>query len=116
MPEDEKLEAISEALVRLLRRQDEMENRFARMEAARGIRARPSAGRLDSTADAAAASSARPSFNPRRRADAHTISAASPAHSASPARNAHRTQLDQHYRRRHVDLWRGVLFQIRGRQ
>jgi uncharacterized membrane protein len=41
MPEDERLEAISEALVRLLRRQDEIENRFARMEAAMGIRAVP---------------------------------------------------------------------------
>jgi uncharacterized membrane protein len=37
MPEDERLEAISEALARLLRRQDEIETRFARMEAAMGI-------------------------------------------------------------------------------
>jgi uncharacterized membrane protein len=43
MPEDERLEAISEALARLIRRQDEyqeqMEVRFARMEAAMGIAA-----------------------------------------------------------------------------
>jgi uncharacterized membrane protein len=43
MPEDERLEAISEALARLLRRQDErqqeIEARFARIEAALGIHA-----------------------------------------------------------------------------
>lgn len=44
MPEDERLEVISEALAKLLRRQDEMEARFARMEAAMGIQeARPPA-------------------------------------------------------------------------
>jgi uncharacterized membrane protein len=41
MPEDERLEAISEALARLLRRQDEIEARFARMEAAMGIHTAP---------------------------------------------------------------------------
>jgi len=41
MPEDERLEAISEALAKLLRRQDEIEGRFARMEAAMGIHAAP---------------------------------------------------------------------------
>src|SRR5271154_2946051 len=45
MPEDERLEAISEALARLLRRQDdrqeEIEARFARIEAALGIHATP---------------------------------------------------------------------------
>jgi uncharacterized membrane protein len=41
MPEDERLDAISEALARLLRRQDEIESRFARMEAAMGIRTSP---------------------------------------------------------------------------
>lgn len=41
MPEDERLEAISEALARLIRRQDEMESRFARMEAALGIHTAP---------------------------------------------------------------------------
>ena len=43
MPEDDRLEAISEALARLIRRQDERQHeidaRFARMEAALGIRA-----------------------------------------------------------------------------
>src|ERR1700734_576179 len=43
MPEDQRLEAISEALARLLRRQDEHEReidaRFARIEAALGIHA-----------------------------------------------------------------------------
>jgi len=39
MPEDERLEAISEALARLLRRQDDLEARFTRMEAAMGIHA-----------------------------------------------------------------------------
>src|SRR5580704_2321431 len=43
MPDDERLEAISEALARLIRRQDErqqeMETRFARIEAALGIHA-----------------------------------------------------------------------------
>jgi uncharacterized membrane protein len=43
MPEDERLEAISEALARLIRRQDEMERRFARMEAAMGIETAPAA-------------------------------------------------------------------------
>jgi uncharacterized membrane protein len=45
MPEDERLEAISEALARLLRRQDERQQeidaRFARIEAALGIHAAP---------------------------------------------------------------------------
>jgi Predicted membrane protein (DUF2339) len=41
MPEDDRLEAISEALARLLRRQDEIENRFARMEAVMGIQPAP---------------------------------------------------------------------------
>jgi uncharacterized membrane protein len=41
MPEDERLEAISEALARLLRRQDEIELRFERMEAAMGIHTAP---------------------------------------------------------------------------
>jgi uncharacterized membrane protein len=41
MPEDDRLEAISEALARLLRRQDEIESRFARMEAAMGIHTAP---------------------------------------------------------------------------
>ncbi len=41
MPEDQRLEAISEALARLLRRQDEFEARFARLEAAMGIHAAP---------------------------------------------------------------------------
>jgi uncharacterized membrane protein len=37
MPEDERLEAISEALARLIRRQDELEARFMRMEAGAGV-------------------------------------------------------------------------------
>jgi uncharacterized membrane protein len=41
MPEDERLEIISEALAKLLRRQDEMEARFARLEATMGIRPAP---------------------------------------------------------------------------
>ncbi|HTB12070.1 MAG TPA: DUF2339 domain-containing protein [Bryobacteraceae bacterium] len=45
MPEDERLEAISEALARLIRRQDERQQeidaRFARIEAALGIHAAP---------------------------------------------------------------------------
>jgi uncharacterized membrane protein len=43
MPEDERLEAISEALAKLLRRQDEIEIRFARMEAAMGAHTAPPA-------------------------------------------------------------------------
>ncbi|MGA3202644.1 MAG: hypothetical protein ABSF12_09130 [Bryobacteraceae bacterium] len=45
MPDDERLEAISEALARLLRRQDEyqqqVDGRFARLEAAAGISSAP---------------------------------------------------------------------------
>ncbi len=45
MPDDERLEAISEALARLIRRQEErqqeIETRFARIEAALGIHAAP---------------------------------------------------------------------------
>jgi uncharacterized membrane protein len=41
MPEDERLEAISAALARLLRRQDEIEQRFEKMEAAMGIHPAP---------------------------------------------------------------------------
>jgi uncharacterized membrane protein len=41
MPDDERLEAISQALARLLRRQDEIESRFTRMEAAMGIHTAP---------------------------------------------------------------------------
>src|ERR1022692_4463821 len=41
MPEDERLEAISQALARLLRRQDQIEARFARMEEAMGIQTAP---------------------------------------------------------------------------
>ena len=41
MSEDNRLEAISEALARLIRRQDEMEARFARIEKAMGIEATP---------------------------------------------------------------------------
>lgn len=41
MPEDQRLDAISDALARLLRRQDELEHRFARMEAAMGIHPAP---------------------------------------------------------------------------
>lgn len=41
MPEDERLEAISEALARLLRRQDEIEARFARLEATVGVHPAP---------------------------------------------------------------------------
>jgi uncharacterized membrane protein len=41
MPEDERLEAISEALARLLRRQDDIEARFARLEATMGLHASP---------------------------------------------------------------------------
>jgi len=49
MPEDERLEAISEALARLIRRQDEMERRFARIEAATGIQMAPAAAPVVAT-------------------------------------------------------------------